>query len=162
MLGLKLNHNSKRGLSFSLSHQGQVTHMYIIYRQISNIRCTKSHQIPNFKCFLSRLAVVFAQSIGARYWVKNENVVGAAPPGDAPITSEWSTILLPNRVASYIRGFTVCVFVCKPDHLWFRWWLVTCSAPNMYQTTSSSLVQIMAWCQTGSKALPKPKLTCQQ
>ena len=31
-------------------------------------------------------------------WVENEDVVGAAPTGDAPTTSEWSTILLPTEV----------------------------------------------------------------
>ena len=35
-----------------------------IYRQICNIRCTKSQEL---KCFWSRLAVVFAQSIEAKY-----------------------------------------------------------------------------------------------
>ena len=38
-------------------------------------------------------AVVFAQSIEAKCSVKNEGVVGAAPIGDAPTTSEWLTIL---------------------------------------------------------------------
>ena len=40
----------------------------------------------------------FAQSIEARYLIENEIVVGAAPTGDAPITSEWSTILHPDKV----------------------------------------------------------------
>ena len=73
------------------------------YLQISNIQHTK---YQTFKCFLSRLAVVFSQSIEVRYYVEIEDVVGAAPAGDAPTTSEWSTILLPSRV-SFIRGFTV-------------------------------------------------------
>ena len=30
--------------------------------------------------------------------IENEGVIGAAPTGDAPITSEWSTILLPTKV----------------------------------------------------------------
>ena len=42
--------------------------------------------------------LVFAQCIEARYNVANEDVVGAAPTGDASTTSEWSTILLPTRV----------------------------------------------------------------
>ena len=50
------------------------------------------HQIPKLKWFLSRLAVVFAQPIEARCWVENEDVDGAMPIGDAPTTSEWSTI----------------------------------------------------------------------
>ena len=37
--------------------------------------------------------VAFAQSIE----VENEDVVGAASPGDAPTTSEWSTSLLPTN-----------------------------------------------------------------
>ena len=57
------------------------------YCQISNIR----HQIPNFKFngFSSRLAAVFVHSIEVGYKVENEDVVGAAPAGDAPTTSEW-------------------------------------------------------------------------
>ena len=38
---------------------------------------------------MSRLAVVFALSIEARYLVKYEDVVGTAPTVDAPTTSEW-------------------------------------------------------------------------
>ena len=44
------------------------------------------------------VSVVFAQSIEARCSVKNDNVVGAAPTGDAPTTSEWSASLLPITV----------------------------------------------------------------
>ena len=65
-----------------------------MYRQVSNIRRSKS---KNLKRFSSRLAVVCAQSIEARCWVENEDVVGAVPTGDAPTTSEWSTILLPIK-----------------------------------------------------------------
>ena len=57
-----------------------------------------SQQIPKLKRFLSRLAVVFGQSTEARCQVENEDVVGAAPTGDAPTTSELSTILLPTKV----------------------------------------------------------------
>ena len=62
------------------------------YRQFSNIRRTHFQNIN-----VSRL-VVFAQSIEARCSVENEDVVGAAPTGDAPTTSEWSTISLPTKV----------------------------------------------------------------
>ena len=65
------------------------------YRQVSNISRTKSQ---NLKCFSPRLAVVFAQFIEAIYQVENEDVVGAAPTGDAPTTYEWSTIWLPTKV----------------------------------------------------------------
>ena len=54
----------------------------------------------SWKCLLYR-------SIEARCYVENEDVVGAAPTGYAPITSEWSTSLLPTKVRSYIRGLTV-------------------------------------------------------
>ena len=47
---------------------------------------------------MPRLTFAFAQSIEARYYAENEDVVGAAPTGAAPTTSEWSTILLPSRV----------------------------------------------------------------
>ena len=43
------------------------------------------YHIPNFKCFLSHLVFVFAQSIEARYYIENEDVVGAAPTGDAQL-----------------------------------------------------------------------------
>ena len=56
------------------------------------------HRIPKHKRFSSRLAVTVAQSNEARCSVENEDVVGAAPTGDAPTTSEWSTILLPTKV----------------------------------------------------------------
>ena len=50
------------------------------------------HQIPKLKWFSSCLAAVFSQSIEAMCLVENEDVVGAAPTGDAPATAEWSTI----------------------------------------------------------------------
>ena len=64
----------------------------IRYRQISLTRRTKSQNLN-----VSR-AIVFAQSIEARCYVKNEDVVGAAPTGDDLTTSEWSTIYLPIKV----------------------------------------------------------------
>ena len=48
---------------------------------------------PKHECVSSRLAVVFAQTAEARCSVGNEDLVGAAPTGDAPATSEWSTSL---------------------------------------------------------------------
>ena len=58
------------------------------------------------KYFSFHLAVFFAQSIEASCKVENEDIVGAAPAGDAPTTSEWSTVLMLTKV-SYIRGFTL-------------------------------------------------------
>ena len=43
--------------------------------------------------FLVSLAIVFAQTIEAKCSVENEDVVGAAPTGDAPATSEWSWVI---------------------------------------------------------------------
>ena len=42
--------------------------------------------------------------------MKYEDVVGAVPTGDAPTTSEWSTILLPTKVP-YIRDLTVYIYM---------------------------------------------------
>ena len=56
----------------------------------------KMHQIPTLKRFSYCLAAVFAESLEATCQVENEDVDGAAPTGDAPSTSEWSTILLPT------------------------------------------------------------------
>ena len=67
-----------------------MTHVY--YCQTSNVSCTKSQNL-NVSHF-----VVFAQSIEARCYVENEDVVGAVPTGAAPTTSEWSTVLLPTKV----------------------------------------------------------------
>ena len=53
-------------------------------RQVSNIRRTKSQH----KRFSHCLAAVCAESLKAIYQVDNEDVVGAAPTGDAPTTSE--------------------------------------------------------------------------
>ena len=48
---------------------------------LSNLQY-KLHQIRKIKCFLSRLAVVFGQSIEVRCEVNNEYVVGAVSTGD--------------------------------------------------------------------------------
>ena len=54
-------------------------------------------QPPKLNCFSSRLAVVFAQSTEAGCYVENEDVDVAAPPGDAPTTSQW--IMIMNIIA---------------------------------------------------------------
>ena len=40
---------------------------------------------------------VFLIETAPRCLVENEDVVGAAPTGDAPFTSEWSIIWLPTK-----------------------------------------------------------------
>ena len=74
------------------------------------------HQITQFKCSSSRLAVVFARSIEARCLVQNEDVVGAAPTGDAPTTPEGSTMLLPTSVRLILE---VWWNVTRPQ--WVKW-----------------------------------------
>ena len=59
--------------------------------------------MPKLKWFSSRLAVVCAQSTEAKCSVDNSDVVGAAPTGDAPTTSELSTILLPTKVRLILK-----------------------------------------------------------
>ena len=61
--------------------------------------------------------MVFAQSIEARCSVENEEVVGAAPTGDAPTTSELSTILLPTKVRLILE---VLRYISKPTFPRFR------------------------------------------
>ena len=56
------------------------------YRQVSNIRRTKSQYLKDSRTVL-RLSLP-----NPLLPVENEDVVGAAPVGDAPTTSEWSTI----------------------------------------------------------------------
>ena len=72
----------------------------------SNLRY-KSHQIQKVKCFSYRLAVVFAQSIEARRSVENDDVVGAATTGDAPTTSDWSTILVAIRMRLILEVYGI-------------------------------------------------------
>ena len=66
--------------------------LHATYRQISNISHTNS---PNLN--VSRLALVWTIH-WSQVLIENEDVVGTAPTGDAPTTSEWSTILLPTKV----------------------------------------------------------------
>ena len=65
---------------------------------MSNIRRTKFQHLN-----VSRLAVAFAQSIQAMCYVDNEDVVGAAPTGDAPTTCELSTMILPIKMRFVIE-----------------------------------------------------------
>ena len=65
------------------------------------------HQIPKLNWFSFSLAVVTDQSIGTRCWFENEGVVGAALTGDAPTTSEWSTIFFAYYGVPYIRDLMV-------------------------------------------------------
>ena len=78
-----------------------------MYHKISNIRRTKYQKL---KWFPSHVAVAFDQSIEARCWVENEDVVGAAPTGDAPTTCEWLTILLTTKVGYILETWRYLCF----------------------------------------------------
>ena len=111
------------------------------YRKTSIISRTKSQNL-NVSCILLQLS---SHSI---HWnqvlVENEDVVGAVPTGDAPITSELSTILLPTKVRLilevlwyYHYHYYHHVMFCLTHYglmtpygnrelgqHWSRWWLV--------------------------------------
>ena len=79
----------------------------LTYHQISNIRRTKS-QTLNVSCLVLQLSLPKALESGVKSRMKMYIVVGAAPAGDAPTTSEW---VINNFIAyygaPYIRGYTV-------------------------------------------------------
>ena len=54
--------------------------------QTSNKRCTKFQNLTASHVILQ---LVFDQSIETMCYVKNDDVVGAVPTGDAPTTAEW-------------------------------------------------------------------------
>ena len=62
------------------------------YLKISNISHNKS---PNLN--VSRLVLQLPLPYPMKPSVENEDVIGAAPTGDAPTTSEWSIIWLPTK-----------------------------------------------------------------
>ena len=113
---------------------------------------------------------VFAESLEARCQVENEDVVGAAPTGDAPTTSEWSTILLPTKVRLILEILRYSDFNTRrvnslaPEK--FEWnfrylilqiisvidgWGISCELALRWMSLDitddkSTLVQVMAWC----------------
>ena len=56
--------------------------------------------------------VVFAESIEASCKVENEDIGGAAPPGDAPTKSWWSKLLLPSNAPIIIEVWRYVFIVC--------------------------------------------------
>ena len=56
-------------------------------RKISNVSRTKSQNLND-----SHLVLKSSLPYPLKPGVENEDVIGAAPTGDAPTTSEWSTI----------------------------------------------------------------------
>ena len=61
--------------------------------------------------FSSHFAVSFAQFIEAKCEVENEDVVGAAPRGDAPTTSEWSINVLPTELRPILEIWRYVSFI---------------------------------------------------
>ena len=66
------------------------------YHQTFDINHTKFQNL-NVSHFVLKLSLANLLKPGVNY-VKKEDVVAAAPTGNTPITSEWSTILLPTKV----------------------------------------------------------------
>ena len=66
----------------------------LICRKISNIRGSKSQNLNVCRPILQ----LSLRNLWKPGVMSNEDVVGAAPTGDAPTTSEWSTFLLPIMV----------------------------------------------------------------
>ena len=66
-----------------------------MYRKISSISRTKFQNL-DVSCILLHLSSLNPLKPGVKF--ENEDVVGAAPTGDAPTTSELLTILLPTKV----------------------------------------------------------------
>ena len=58
------------------------------YRQVSNIRRTKSQH------FIDSRTAVFAEYLEARFWVENEDVVGAAPSSQLHLSDRQFHCLL--------------------------------------------------------------------
>ena len=65
------------------------------YRQTSYIRHTKFQNL-NVSRLVLQVSLLNPLKLGVK--VENEDVVGAAPTGDAPTTSVWSTISLSTEV----------------------------------------------------------------
>ena len=123
MLGLKLNHVSKRG------------HRCVKYYQTTNISCMESQ---NLKHFLFCFAVVFGQSIEARCWVKNKTVVGAVLTDTAQSTSEWLKFLF-YWGAAYIRSLTVTILWLHSLYIITKVWIPTMS-PGCFAEQTYSIV----------------------
>ena len=76
-----------------MSYHCLLSYWYDHYRKTSSINRTKSQNL-NVSSLVLQLPLLNPLKPG----VENEDVVGAAPTGDAPTTSELSTILLPTKV----------------------------------------------------------------
>ena len=88
------------------------------YRQTFNIRNTKYQSVN-----VSRLVLQLSLPI---HWSQllswKEDIVGAAPTGDTPTTSEWSTILLPTKVLHILEFWLyIAILIFFQAYLLFNW-----------------------------------------
>ena len=73
-------HKGGGGYNFKAERVSILWHLHgLRQRNIQPDLWYKTHQIPKLICFSFRFAVIFVQSIEARYYVDNEDWVGAAP-----------------------------------------------------------------------------------
>ena len=89
----------------------------------------KAHQIPN----LNVSFLVLQLSLPNSLMPDVAYVVGAAPTGDAPTTSEWSTLILPT----YIRGL---------KYLNGHVWTVMCGPWLLIHVLNSASVRVPCSC----------------
>ena len=84
------------------------TWAFEVHHQFSNIRGTQSPYI-NISRLVLRLSLPNPLKPGIK--LRIEDVVGAAPTGAAPTTSEWSTISLPSNVRFILETLWYLIFV---------------------------------------------------
>ena len=75
------------------------------YRQISNIKRTKSQNLNISPLVLPSCLPIHSSLALSQEW---KDIIGATPTGDAPTTSQWSTIFMPKvplilQVLWYLR-----------------------------------------------------------
>ena len=92
------------------------------YRKVSNIRRTKYQNLNDSRIILQ---LSLPNALKSSVKSKNEDVVGAAPIGDAPTTSEWSTILLPSQVRLILeiwrystQGIGIWIWIWRNIWIW--------------------------------------------
>ena len=100
------------------------------YRQTS-----KTYQITTRRCFASRFAVSFAQSIETRCYIENEDVVGEAPTGDSPIPSDWSTGLLSTKLWLILAVWRYKYIIRWKYILWILWMIYGIHSINVMIVT---------------------------
>ena len=93
--------------------RGQIQILQITYCQTSSISSTKSQHL-NVSYLILHFCPIQWSPLGVKSRMKIY-LVGAAPTGDAPTTSEWSTSILSTKVHLILE---VWQYVCH--HTWHR------------------------------------------